>query len=76
MSSRDFGSRVSCRVEKLGRDGEPLFPDPRVFETRQTLQMAIEPSVEGATVDGDKVMIRIEAFPPVHVVQVWYQCSE
>ena len=38
--------------------------------------MAIEPSVEGATADGDKVMIRIEAFPPVHVVQVWYQCSK
>jgi len=86
VSAKDFGNRISCRVEKLGRDGRSLFPEPRVFETDYTLKMAIEPSIENAKIiegggkhggtTGTKIRVKLEAFPPVSQVAVTYKCNK
>ena len=73
-------------MEKLGRDGRSLFPEPRVFETDYTLKMAIEPSIEkakiiegggkGGRTTGTKIRVQLEAFPPVSQVAITYKCNK
>ena len=73
ISRNDFGSRISCRVEKLHVDNSPLFA--RGFETLYALKMAIEPFVLNVSSNTANVTVDIEIYPPMSSIQIESFCD-